>query len=136
MNGLLRFILAILVSPFRSKARLQAENAALRHQVIVLQRKSRGRVRLTNSDRWFFVQLYRLFPSIAQALHIIRPETLIRWHRSGFRSYWRWKSRNSGGRPQIDTALPAAGRGRSAHHPLPGGPRLHREHFKARRSIA
>jgi len=84
MIVLLRFILAILVSPLRSKARL-AENAALRHQVIVLHGKSRGRVRLTNADRWFFVQLYRLFPSIAQALHIIRPETLIRWHRAGFR---------------------------------------------------
>src|SRR3954469_19383631 len=96
MIVLLRFILAILVSPLRSKARL-AENAALRHQAIVLHGKSRGRVRLTNADRWFFVQLYRLFPSIAQALHIIRPETLIRWHRAGFRSYWRWKSRNREG---------------------------------------
>jgi hypothetical protein len=65
----------------------------LRQQLIVLQRRSRGRVRLTNADRVFFVRLYRWFPSILQALKIIRPETLVRWHRLGFRSYWRWKSR-------------------------------------------
>ena len=66
MIGLLRFILAILVSPFRAKARLEAENAALRQQVIILHRKNRGRIRLTNADRCFFVQLYRFFPSILQ----------------------------------------------------------------------
>jgi hypothetical protein len=87
--GLLWFVLAVLVSPFRSNARLQAENAALRQQVIVLQRKCQGRVRLTNGDRLFFVQLYRWFPSILQPVQIIRPETLVRWHRAGFRSYWR-----------------------------------------------
>jgi hypothetical protein len=65
-----------LASPFKSKRRLEAENAALRHQLIVLQRQVRGRVRLTNSDRWFFVQLYRWFPSILQVLTIIQPETL------------------------------------------------------------
>jgi hypothetical protein len=75
---LLWFVLTILVSPFRSKARLEAEIAALRHQLIVLQRKSGGRVRLTNGDRLFFVQLYRWFPSILQVLQIIRPETLVR----------------------------------------------------------
>jgi len=79
--GLLWFVLAVLVSPFRPNAGLQAENAALRQQVIVLQRKCRGRVRLTNGDRLFFVQLYRWFPSILQAVQIIRPETLVRWHR-------------------------------------------------------
>jgi hypothetical protein len=76
----------------KSKIRLAAENAALRHQLIVLRRKLRGRVQLANSDRWFFVRLYRWFPSILQVLTIIRPETLVRWHRAGFRSYWRWKS--------------------------------------------
>jgi hypothetical protein len=72
MIALLHLILAILVSPFKSKNRLEAENAALRHQLIVLQRKMPGRVRLTNNDRWFFVQLYRWFPSILQAITIIR----------------------------------------------------------------
>jgi hypothetical protein len=64
-------------------------------------RKVRGRVQFTNSDRLFFIQLYRWFPSVLKAITIIRPETLVRWHRTGFRRYWRWKSRNLGGRPQI-----------------------------------
>ncbi|WP_207231237.1 hypothetical protein, partial [Bradyrhizobium sp. Leo121] len=82
--------------PLKSKSRLEAENAALRHQLIVLRRKMRGRVRLSNDDRWFFIQLYRWFQSILQVLTIIRPETVVRWHRAGFRGYWRWKSRPIG----------------------------------------
>src|SRR5580693_5759718 len=103
MIGLLCFVLAVLGSPFKSKARLEAENAVLRHQLIVLRRRLEGRVRLTNHDRWFFIQLYRWFPSILKVLTVIRPETLVGWHRAGFRSYWRWKSRSLGGRPQIET---------------------------------
>jgi hypothetical protein len=105
MIGLLCFVLAVLASPFKSKLRLEAENALLRHQLIVVRRRLHGRVRLTNHDRWFFIQLYRWFPSILQVLTIIRPETLVRWHRAGFRCYWRWKSRPRGGRPQIDTEM-------------------------------
>src|SRR4051812_22116294 len=130
MIGLLRFVFAVLVWPFTSQARLHAEIAVLRQQVIVLQRKSRGRVRLRNADRWFFVQLYRMFPSILQALHIIHPETLVRWHRAGFRSYWRWKSRKRGGRPQIDTELRALIRQMSNDNPLWGAPRIHGELLK------
>src|ERR1700686_3114052 len=104
MIGLLCFVLAILALPLKPKLRLEAENAMLRHQLIVLRRRVRGRVRLTNNDRWFFIQLYRWFPSILQVLTIVRPETLVRWHRAGFRCYWRWKSRPLGGRPQIETA--------------------------------
>src|ERR1700686_1728469 len=107
MIGLLCFVLAVLASPFKSKLRLQAENAVLRHQLIVLKRMLHGRVRLTNHDRWFFIQLYRWFPSILQVLTIIRPATLVRWHRAGFRCYWRWKSRARGGRPQIEAELRA-----------------------------
>src|SRR5215471_7650131 len=107
MIGLFCFALAVLASPFKSKLRLEAENAVLRHQLNVLRRRLRGRVRLTNSDRWFFIQLYRWFPAILKVLTIIRPETVVRWHRAGFRCYWRWKSRPRGGRPQIDTELRA-----------------------------
>jgi type II secretory pathway pseudopilin PulG len=96
MIGLLGFVLAILASPFKSRLRLEAENAVLRHQLMVLRRRLQGRIRLTNHDRWFFVQLYRWFPSILSVLTIVRPETLVRWHRAGFRWYWRWKSRSSG----------------------------------------
>jgi hypothetical protein len=130
MIGLLWFVLAILISPFRSKARLQAENTLLRQQLIVLRRKSPGRVWLTNGDRLFFVQLYGWFLSILQVLQIIRPETLVRWHRAGFRSYWRWKSRNRGGRPQIDADLRAWIEQMSLENPLWGAPRIHGELLK------
>src|SRR5258706_11294064 len=107
MIGLFCFILAVLASPFKSKSRLEAENAVLRHQLIVLRRKLKGRARLTNSDRWFFVQMYRCFPSILKVVTIVRPETLVSWHRAGFRRYWRWKSRRRGGRPRIEIELRA-----------------------------
>src|SRR5260370_27142899 len=77
MIGLICFVLAVLASSFKSKLRLQAENAMLRHQLIVLRRRLPGRVRFTNNDRWFFIQLYRWFPSILKVLTIIRPETLV-----------------------------------------------------------
>jgi hypothetical protein len=71
MIALLGFVLAVLAAPFKSKSRLEAENAALRHQLIVVRRKVQGRVRLTNNDRWFFIQLYRWFPSILKVLTIV-----------------------------------------------------------------
>ena len=86
---------------FKSRARLEAENLALRQQVNVLVRKLPKRLQLTNSDRLMLVWLYRLFPSILGAIRIVRPETVIRWHRCGFRAYWRWKSRPDVGRPPI-----------------------------------
>jgi len=85
-----------------------------------LRRRLHGRVRVTNHDRWFLSQLYRWFPSILQAVTIIRPETLVRWHRAGFRCYWRWKSRPLGGRPQIDTELRVLIRRMSMENPLWG----------------
>jgi transposase InsO family protein len=130
MMGLLCLFLAFVVAPFKSKSRLEAENAALRHQLIVLRRKVQGRVRLTNSDRWFLIQLYRWFPSILQVVKIVQPETLIRWHRAGFRRYWCWKSRPFGGRPQISAALRALIRRMSVENPLWGAPRIHGELLK------
>jgi hypothetical protein len=136
MIGLLCFALVVLASPFKSRLRLEAENAALRHQLMVLRRRLRGRVRITHYDRWFFVQLYRWFPSILSVLTIIRPETLVRWHRAGFRSYWRWKSRSSGGRPQIDAELRVLIRRMSMDNPLWGAPRIHGELLKLGFEIA
>jgi transposase InsO family protein len=130
MIGLLLFLVGLLTSPFKSKIRLEAENAVLRHQLIVLRRKMQGRVRLTNNDRWFFIQLYRWFPSILPVLTIIRPETLVRWHRAGFRRYWRWKSRPRGGRPQVETNLRALIRRMNIENPLWGAPRIHGELLK------
>src|SRR3981189_1151651 len=130
MIALLRFFLTLFASPLKSKGRLEAENAALRHQLIVLRRRGRGRVHLTNGDRLFLVQLYRWFPSVLKTITIIRPETLVRWHRAGFRRYWRWKSRSLGGRPKIAADLRALIRQMSAENPLWGAPRVHGELLK------
>src|SRR6266702_21779 len=136
MIALFCLFLALSASPFKSKNRLAAENAALRHQLIVLQRRVRGRIQLTNGDRLFLVMLYRWFPSVLKAITIIRPETLVRWHRAGFRRYWRWKSRYLGGRPQVDADLRALIRRMSVDNPLWGAPRIHGELLKLGFEIA
>src|SRR3989441_3549125 len=136
MVALISFWLNVVASLFKSKSRLEAENAALRHQLILLQRKVRGRVPFTNSDRLFFVQLYRWFPSVLKAVTIIRPETLLRWHRAGFRRYWRRKSRSLGGRPQIDADLRALIRGMSIENALWGVPHIHGELLKLGFAVA
>ncbi len=123
-------MLTLFASPLKSKSRLEAENAALRYQLIVLRRKVGGRVRLTNGDRLFLIQLYRWFPSVLKVITVIRPETLVRWHRAGFRRYWCWKSRPFGGRPQISAELRALIRRMSIENPLWGAPRIHGELLK------
>jgi transposase InsO family protein len=130
MFALLCFVLAVMASPFKSKSRLEAENMVLRHQLNVLRRRTQGRIWLTNNDRWFFVQLYRWFPSILQVLTVVRPETLVHWHRTGFRCYWRWKSRSRGGRPPIETDLRVLIQRMSVENPLWGAPRIHGELLK------
>jgi hypothetical protein len=106
MITLLSFFLTLFASPFKPKSRLEAENAALRHQPIVLQRRVRGRIQLTNGDRWFFVQLYRWFPSVLKAITIIRPETVVRWHRPASAATGAG-NHSLGSRPQIDAQLRA-----------------------------
>ena len=130
MIALIRLLLVLLATPFWSKLALEAENAALRQQIIVLRRKLRGWIRLSNGDRLFFVWLYRLFPAVTRALLIIRPDTLVRWHRAGFRYYWRWKSRRRIGRPKIEYELRALIRRMNAENPLWGAPRIHGELLK------
>jgi Integrase core domain len=130
MIALAYFVLAVLASQFKSKSRLEAENAVLRHQLIVLQRKVNGQAQLSNNDRWFFVQLCRWFPSILQVVTVLRPETLVRWHRAGFRRYWRWKSNSRGGRPRIEIELRGLIRQMSTENQLWGAPRIHGELLK------
>src|SRR5260370_34374236 len=136
MIALFFLFLTLYVSPVKSKSRLEAENAALRHQLIVLQRRVRGRVHLTNGDRLFLVQLYRWFPSVLNAITVVRPETIVRWHRAGFRRYWRWKTRSVGGRPQIDAGLRALIRGMSIENVLWGVPHIHGELLKLGFAVA
>ena len=100
MFALLTKILLVVRSRLKSRARLEAENIVLRQQVILLSRKSPSRVWLRSIDRLIFVWMYRLFPSILNAITVVKPETVIRWHQRGCRAYWRWKSRRRGGRPE------------------------------------
>ena len=120
MVALICFVVAILASPLKSRSRLEAENAALRHQLIILCRQRPIRVRLTNNDRWFFIQLYRWSPSILNVLTVVRAETLVRWHRA-FAAIGAG-NRSRGGRPQIETDLRALIRRMSIENPLWGAP--------------
>jgi transposase InsO family protein len=114
----------------KSRARLHAEVMVLRHQVNILRRSVPKRVRPSGLDRAIFVWLYRLFPYIRHAIVIIQPETIVKWHRLGFRAWWRWKSRNQGGRPEIDRELRDLVRRMCAENPLWGAPRIHGELLK------
>jgi hypothetical protein len=101
MREVCSLIWLALVGAFRSRASLEAENTILRHQLNVLRRKSPKRPTFGMLDRLIFAGLYRLAPKVLGALAIVKPETVIKWHRAGFRSYWRWKSRRRGGRPTV-----------------------------------
>src|SRR6202165_4934134 len=102
MVAFLTQLLLAIRSRFTRRARLEAENLILRQQLVVLRRKAPTRVRLWNIDRLLLVWLYRLYPSLLDAIIIVQPETVIRWHRRGFRAYWHWKSRHLGGRGRRD----------------------------------
>ncbi|MEJ2378585.1 MAG: integrase core domain-containing protein [Pseudolabrys sp.] len=136
MIALVCFIWSVLAAPFKSKTRLELENAALRHQVVVLQRKVRGRIEFTNWDRLFFILLYRWCPSILKAIVIVWAETVVRWHRAGFRRYWRWKSQRRGGRPPISADLRTLIRRMSLENVLWGAPRIQGELLKLGFSVA
>src|SRR6266436_3161810 len=129
IDGLKR-LLFFVVSVFRSKGRLEAEIVILRHQLSVLRSRSPSRARLTLIDRLIFVWLYRLRPSVLSAVVIVQPETVVRWHRAGFRLYWRWKSRARGGRPRVPRDLRELIRKMSLANPLWGAPRIHGELLK------
>jgi hypothetical protein len=119
MVAFLTQLLLAIRSRFIRRARLEAENLLLRQQLVVLRRKSPTRVRLRNIDRLLLVWLYRLYPSLVDGI-IVQPETVIRWHRRGFRAYWRWKSRHVGGRPTIDCEMRALIRRMSREEPAVG----------------
>src|SRR5712664_2103718 len=101
MVRVLRFFAALLAWLRSSQARREAEILYLRQQLIVLKRSAPARPRLKATDRLIFVCLYRLFPSLIDASIVFQPETLLRWHRRGFRLFWRWKSRQRVGRPAL-----------------------------------
>ena len=130
-------LLAAFGSGLRSRATLQIENAALRHQLAVLQRQSRGRPRLRPVDRLFWTWLRHLWPGWRRALVIVKPDTVLRWHRRGFRLCWRWKSRRRGpGRPRIPRAVRTLIRDMCLANPTWGAPRIHGELLKLGIAIA
>jgi hypothetical protein len=114
-----------LIRLFRSRARLEVEILILRHQLNVLQRKALKRLAFCSIDRVVFAGLYRLAPGVLDALKIVKPETVIRWHRAGFQSYWGWKSRARGGRPKTPLEIRRLIRDMSIANPLWGTPRIH-----------
>ena len=130
MTDLFRLILDILASRFKARATLQAENLVLRQQINVLRRRTPKRPHLNNTDRFLFVWLYRWFPSVLEVVAIVRPETVIRWHRAGFRAYWRWRSRNRVGRPKVSAELRTLIGEMSRANALWGAPRIHGELLK------
>src|ERR1700730_14747366 len=120
MRDVCSLIWLALIGLFRSRASLQAEILTLRHQLNVLRRKSPQRLTFTSIDRLVFAGLYRLAPGVLDALKIVRPETVIRWHRAGFRAYWRWKSRPRGGRPKTPLEIRHLVREMRSRQPIMG----------------
>src|SRR5215471_2405140 len=130
MSDLCRLIWCALIGLFRSRAALEAEILVLRHQLNVLRRKSPKRLAFGNIDRLVFACLYRVAPEVLDALEILKPQTVIRWHRAGSRAYWRWKSRPRGGRPKTPADVRQLIRDMSVANPLWGAPRIHGELLK------
>jgi len=128
MLQVLVFLLATLRDSLRTRAGLQAEGLALRHQLLVLQRRNQQRrLRLSAFDRLLWVWLLRIWADWKSALRIVKPETVIAWHRKGFRLYWCWKSRPGHGRPPVTTEVRELIRRISAANPGWGAPRIHGE---------
>jgi len=112
---------------FKSRSRLEAENLLLRHQLSIAMRQAPPRRRLRGRDRALLVLMTRLWPSLLDAVQVVQPETVLRWHRAGFRAFWRWKSRKKIGRSRIDRGLRDLIRRMSMENPLWGASRIHGE---------
>src|SRR5260221_8603710 len=130
MRDAFSLIWLALIGLFRSRASLQVEILTLRHQLNVLRRKSPHGLGFSSIDRLVFAGLYRLAPGVLDALKIVRPETVIRWHRAGFRAYWRWKSRPRSGRAKTPLEIRQLIREISLANPSWGAPRIHGELLK------
>src|SRR5215204_4234759 len=130
MVDLIRLVFGLIVDLFRSRAALEPEILVLRQQIIVLRRRNATRLPFTAADRFLLSWVCRLFPDACDALAIVRPETVVRWHRAGFRSYWRWKSSRRSGRPAVSAEIRQLIREMSVGNPLWGAPRIHGELLK------
>jgi putative transposase len=104
MITLLSALVSLISFRVRSRAHLELELIALRHQVSVLRRQHPGRLRLFSTDRRFWIWLYRMWPQVLDAVMLVKPATVVQWHRKGFRLYWRWRSRRPG-RPKMSSEI-------------------------------
>ncbi len=127
MLAVLHSLAMFIVDLFKSRRRLEAENLFLRHQLSIALRRAPPRLRLRGSDRALLVWMTRLWPSLLGATQVVQPETILRWHRAGFKAFWRWKSRNRAGRPKIDRGLRDLIRRMSKENPEWGASRIHGE---------
>src|ERR1700746_1099824 len=127
MFDLCKFIFGTVIDLLRSRAMLEAEILMLRQQINVLRRANPKRLRFASIDRLILGGTCRLFPKMCEALAIVQPDTVIRWHRTGFRLYWRWKSRRRCGRPAVSLEIRQLIREMSIASPLWGAPRIHGE---------
>ena len=130
MSEAYSLVWSVLVLLFRSRVSLEAEILILRHQLNIQRRHLPKRSAFRVMDRLIIVGLYRLVPNTIKALTIVKPNTVIRWHRAGFRSYWRWKSRHRCGRPTVSLEIRRLIREMSIANPLWGAPRIHGELLK------
>jgi putative transposase len=128
MFAIISEILSWLAGRFRSRAELELEVIALRHQLAVLRRRRPGRARLSSIDRLIWVWLYRVWPRCLNLMVLVKPATVVQWHRQGFRLYWRWRSKS--GRPSINREVRDLIRQMSNANPLWGAPRIHGELLK------
>jgi putative transposase len=129
MITILSALVSLLSFRVRSRASLELELVALRHQVTVLRRQRPGQLRLFSTDRLLWVWLYRVWPQVLNAIVLVKPATVVQWHRKGYRLYWRWRSRRLG-RPKMDTEIRDLIRRMSLANPLCGAPRIHGELLK------
>jgi transposase InsO family protein len=127
MTAILLTLWLFVVDLFKSRRRLEAENLFLRHQLNIALRQAPSRIRLSGSDRALLVLITKLWPNLVGMARLVQPETILRWHRTGFRVFWRWKTRNRAGRPKIDRGLRDLIRRISAENPLWGASRIHGE---------
>jgi transposase InsO family protein len=130
MADLLRLLSGLFVDLFRSRSALEAELLVLRQQIIVLRRGRSTRLPFLATNRWLLGWVCHLFPNVRDALAIVRPDTVLRWHRAGFRSYWRWKLKGWPGRPAVSAEIRNLIREMSMANPLWGAPRIHGELLK------
>src|SRR6185369_10649142 len=105
MLALGHLLFALIFDRFKSRRRLEVENLYLRHQLNIAMRKAPQQFRLRGADRALMVWMTRLWPGLLGLSRVVQPDTILRWHRAGFRAYWRWKSRGQPGRPRISSEL-------------------------------